>query len=798
MRARAATLLVLILLPGSLIAQSPTHLPVPLIADGEYLGEVEVAITESEEVLVSAAEVMALLEPLVIERVLIDADRLFVARREVPLDRLSELGLSVVFDWNDLSLRVGIPAILLRPVEVRLGPASRRVFGVNVEQAPVSAYLNMDLWGRVRYEAAAFEFKVTPELVTSIFATTIEAKGGVQSGEEVFFLDHARLVWDVEPLAYRLEAGDLRYNCTQLPNVGRLTGISFTKNHSMTPPAAASFVRDLYAAADGELTITLNDSRVHRREVSAGNVLITGMPFVDGINTIQIEWPGDDGSQTLELIVPHDAQLLAAREFDAGVAVGVANRDPLRPLVASYQSYGVTDYLTVGAREGMTILDANLDAGLDLLLATRVGSLGLAPSFGFDPGGSISLDLPLRYRYLNVRRSRYRSFGATGGYISTRTADQQSAQLYATGYVNVAGVDGFSVTPRFSFSHDLAAAGSAIQGRVVLRKSIRGGSSLSIDMGAAWDGELDLLATLAFSASLPERQQNFYLQQDLSAQKLTAYWSRYAGNQPQDMDFSISGQIPIELTEAMSLSGQVGYYNPFLRASLAHGFGGIVEQRDFRNSTSLRVRSAVAAIGGRVVVTEPISDAFVIVAPGESLGEVPFIVSQEGRGTEMALTDRALVLPRVSSHAVTQITAEPQALLLGGNDDSLRYVVKPGYRAGTLITLELPQNVYVGGVLKDDDEEPIPFQLGTYRSVDQRATPADPDAPGDPGAPDGIAAPIGEFFTDENGYFEIYNLSPGDYELTLSAFPGAVFRFSIPPDANEFLDLGQISAEEAP
>lgn len=780
-----AIVLLLMLAAGSVGAQSEqpaapgsTVLPVPVLVDGEYLADLDVEITAQEEVRVNPERLLQVLHSLLIDRVRADAERIFVAGRRIPVDRFSQLGISVDFDWDLLGLVVEIPASLVPPVEVRLVAAATAPAGTPVEQEPFSAYANVDLWSRYSYESRQFEYKAAPELVMNAAGVVLEARGGVQSGSVPLFLDYARLVWDIEQLGYRLQVGDLTFQQTDLSGVQRVTGFSLVRNSALVRRSPFSFVQELYVAAPGDLTVYRNEAQLHRRTVEPGNLVLRGLPLVQGINTVVVEWPGSGELQQLELIIPHDTELLSRGELDAGVAVGVADRDALRPMAASYQRYGATDRFTVGTREGVTFLDLSMDLGLDLLLASRIGNVGVAPSFAYTPGGALRLELPLRYRYLDARPSRYRGFGAGGGYVLTRGAGTGTHELYASGYLNVAGADGFSVTPRATYSYNVTAGTGRLEAQAGVRKSIRGGSALTANLGLRYESELSFIATLSYSASFPERRQNFFMQQDLAAQKLSTYWSRYAGDRPQDVDISAGAQIPIDPAEALSLSAHVGYRSPYLQASVSHGLNGIVAESTFRNATALRFESGLALAGGAIVPTAPIADSFIIVRPGSSVSGRSFMVNHVGHGTDTVVTDRPLLVGSVSAHATTQVSVEPQELMLGAASDDLRYVARPGYRSGTVITIDVPRNVYVGGTLVDEEGRALAYQLGTYVSVEP--------------------AVRGEFFTDERGYFEIYNLAPGTYLLRLAAYPDAVFRAEVPADASEFHGLGQLPPEVAP
>jgi hypothetical protein len=158
-----------------------------------------------------------------------------------------------------------------------------------------------------------------------------------------------------------------------------------------------------------------------------------------------------------------------------------------------------------------------------------------------------------------------------------------------------------------------------------------------------------------------------------------------------------------------------------------------------------------------------------------------------------------VVLPRIASYATSEILVEPQELVMGSDDKELRYNVTPSYRAGTLITVALPRNVYVGGVLVTAEGEPIAYELGQWRRTDgEPGEPESADNSNRLAAGEESSYGTGEFFTDAQGYFEIYNLPPGAYEITLAGRPQYRSSFSIPNDAEEYVNLETLTPGGAP
>lgn len=774
----------------------PAIIPVPLYAGTRYLGEIPVQFTADDTPLIRPSNVIELLRDQVSDDYLAAATALFPSPDWKTLSELSQLGVRIALDWDTLSLTASIPPEMRRPEMINVSGTRPPPRGTEVEPAAISFVANLDLWSRYHYEARLLDAAFTPEVAVNFNDVVLEAKGGLRTGTPVLFLDHARVIHDFSSIGYRLEAGDLTYLDTKLSGVSGITGVSFVRRPALGGfaerlPVGGAFLQEIALQADTDLTVTLNDSRIQNRRLPAGNYLVTGFPVVQGLNTITISWEDAGGLRDVEFVVPYDPELMRAGELDAGIAAGIAERDITRPVVASYQTIGLTDFATFGLREGIAPLNLQTDLGMIAIVAARAGTFTLSPDALFGPSGRLDIDVPLRYRFLDSRRSSYRSFGLSAG-VATARADAAAAldtSIYTSGFFNLVFADGFSITPRAYYSYGVQTGVHVAQFRAGLRKAIRGGSSLAADVGIVYDETPGFIATVSYSASFPEKQQNLFMQQDLDAQKFSAYWSRYAGENQRDVDFSASAQVPVDFNDMMNLNAQVGYTNEFLRMALTHGLTSVINESQLINSTSARIQAAVVMADGEFGLTVPVSDSFVIVLPGEQTRDVPLRVNRRAAGTAFNLRAAGSVLPNLSSYEPTEISVEPQDLVLGSDESELQYFVVPGYRSGAVVRVELPRNIYVGGVLAGPDGTPLTYQFGRWERVG-----SGPGEPAGDGVSQATSGSPGEFFTDENGYFEIYSLSPGDYRLSIVRFPSYEFSFTVSPDADEFLDLETVQA----
>jgi outer membrane usher protein FimD/PapC len=190
------------------------------------------------------------------------------------------------------------------------------------------------------------------------------------------------------------------------------------------------------------------------------------------------------------------------------------------------------------------------------------------------------------------------------------------------------------------------------------------------------------------------------------------------------------------------------------------------------NVSTLSLQSAFAYADGVFSVSRQVSDSFVTIVSEGSLAEVPLVVTRDGARTGRNLLGGRTVLADIPSYRPIGIAVEPEGIVLGLDEQALAYVIEPGYRSGTVIRLEAQYTVYAGGVLLDRDGAPVSYQLARWT---------------------GAEGSTGEFFTDENGYFEVYGMQAGDYTLTLPSDSTLVYQTTLRATSSEFVDLGELS-----
>jgi len=771
----------LLSIPGQQSAETPDSsvtptFYAPVYLNRAYAGEIDVFVDAGDRVSVSSSAVLAYIEEIVIDRVNQDANALFRQDRVVPPESFAPLGISVVFDWNDLLLRIDVPPLLRRPGRISLSGDRRIPRGTTVAPAKFSFIGNLDLQARYQYETGALDYSTTPQLAFNLFRAVTEVQTTVSSTTTAPTLDHARVTWDFGGLGYRLQGGDLVWGTHQLYEIGGLTGVSFFREESLRRASSGSdrILTSLYLPNESSVTVTVNDARRYRRKLDQGNYEVANVPFTDGVNVVRIVWEDSEGIQEIDLTVPYDGNLLEPGELDAGIAVGVPDREIVMPVVSSYQRYGLGRSVMIGLNQGAELPLRQYEAGIELVLATRFGTFILDPSYGEGPVDRVRVEAPLRYYFRDSRLSRRSSFGLSGAYQAETTVDgsRTTSDIVTTGYLTTASRSGFAFTPSITNTYNLEAGTHRTRALATFGASLRGGGAFSANIGVTYDEEPSLFASVSYSAAFPEVQQNLYVQQDLNTQETFVSWSRYPGESERDISMSATAQLPIDTEDATNTSARIGYTHPAFRTSLSHRNRTLLEAGSLSNVSTLSLQSALAYADGVFSLSRQVSDSFVTIISEGSLAEVPLVVTRDGARTGRNLLGGRTVLADISSYRPVGIAVEPEGIVLGLDEQALAYVIEPGYRSGTVIRIEAQYTVYAGGVLLDREGIPVSYQLARWT---------------------GAEGATGEFFTDENGYFEVYGMQAGDYTLTLPSDSTLVYQTTLRAASSEFVDLGELS-----
>ena len=357
---------------------------------------------------------------------------------------------------------------------------------------------------------------------------------------------------------------------TDLTGVSRLLGASFRKNYKLSPDSGGPTAneKEIFLREPSRVEIYMNDRKIREKEYQSGNYIFRDFPLARGINKISIRWEDSEGLHEENLFIPFENSLLTAGEFDLGVAAGIPDREILLPSVTGYQYIGITDNFTFGITESFNIDSLELVLRPDLLLSTGFGNFNLVPKWGINFNGGQKVEAGLDYQMINPGRDNYLNFGAGVDYKynAITAAETPLSHLSFDGYYNLIFGDGFSLTPTVSWGWRFDENRQIIRAKAAFKKSIRGGSAVSANLGLTYDKELTFTATISYSSSFPDADQNIYLLSNLETQKLTAFWNKYKTGD-SNLAFNANAELPINLEEKFALGLNSEYQNPYFDLS---------------------------------------------------------------------------------------------------------------------------------------------------------------------------------------------------------------------------------------
>ncbi len=787
---RTAIALLLIFLGGpSLAAQNgETEISLPLIVDGREISEISTRITAEEELLLDPFElyerIESRLEPGYETRL-----ASFEAGAFVGIEDLRALGLDIAFDLEELAVLVSIPPELRRVELISFRSRPQELRGTDVYPARFSAILNLGTGLRYSYAPDSLTASATLEPAVNVYGVAVESRGSVQTGVQPFDFDYARATYDLPELGYRIQGGDLPWRETNLAGVTGIAGMSLARLSMFRErtPGDRILVDNIFLPRDGELLIYLNDRLVRRSVVSAGTYRLNGLGLASGINTIRVVWDGEDGRQEVELVVPSDSRLLGSGEFEAGLALGIANRDIERPVVSAYERIGVGDYVTLGLRQGIEAIDFQLDLGFEAIAATRFGAFSLDADIGTGPGERLLISLPLRYTYHDPRLPTFRNIDLTAGWerLVNEAGEPEREQISADASASLALGSGLSLSPRLAYSYELVESRQRVDGRMSLRTSAGSGTSVRVDTGIGYDEDISFVASVTVSSAFPEQRQNLFLQQNVVTQEFAGFWTRYADESVDPYDFNAALQVPIDTERVATVSAGAGYRNPAVQASLGHSVNFVPAGGDMRNTSSFGLQTGAVYAGGAFALTRPVGDSFVIISTADHVSDSTFRI-ERGGGPErdLLIQDESVFYGGVRSHTAQQIDFAMDEFDPSIDTDELSYVIRPTYRSGIHLIVDPIRRVQARGVLLDASGEPVALTVGSAsEGLESGGDTSEQEA-----------AEL-SFFTDETGYFELYDLLPGSYEITVGSRPELRWAIDIESDGVQAVDTGELRPE---
>lgn len=809
-------LLLIIVFPARLPAQEEprstgmlVEIPVSmtLIAGGERQRIVPRVRIDDEMRLIAleAAPILNALEGIVLPDIL---DRLRDRSTEnwlAPAD-LESQGLGVHFDRYQLSAEVRVPVTALGTQVLSL--FQPRVLPGFVEAENAAIALGLPAWTQYRStrpvegEAiSAVSVRVSPGLHVYDWVLESDLRLAWQNLEEgndpEYGAENTRLVRIWEDRGTRLQAGQFTQFTRGLQAPSRLLGLSLDNLRADTGrgPVPALFERPLIVDESGQIDVFLNERRIRTFPVQPGQYELQDLPLAAGINTARVEYTRDSGvTERYDLVFPNAGGLLATGAFSYAAALGVEEEDMEAVAGSGYVRYGFADTLTAGL-----LLDGSVrgvQAGTEMVGATRVGEPSAAAFVSMDDEYTLGWAIQAGYRVALPGRAAFPRLAATVEYRdpdhtqpgASRRGAAQAFQVSSALSQSLPGRTGLSVGHVYRTYHDDQRDSSVLF------------ASLSRNVGR----RMGLRVTGTVDTTDPEEfwTLQFLLSTRALQRNMSGTVTVDARNQAMDLSGSATRRGPVTLSTNARVSsidltsGTVAGVGGGARAAGARfdlaGSGGLrfteadaLSDQELQTAYySLQAGTGLYIAGGLVGLGAPTRSSFALVRPDPALPTDTVAVKTGGTGIprESGRFSPAFIAP-LSPGARTPITVDvpgiPADYSLGTTD----FILAPGYRSGTAITIISVRRLYVRGQLVDSGGRPIAYKGFVVNPTFEVPTELDDPPPG------------GASFTDDRGTFEVYGLIPGEYEILLRDGSARRAIFTVPDEPGPLVTIDEIRLE---
>lgn len=714
-------------------------------------------------------------------------DLTWVTKKEAEL-----VGMGWEWDISRIALNLRIPPSYSPVTDIDGSSLYTMNIKPILKPSPVSGYLNVRASGTADLDVSGASFPLEASLngQLNIFSWIALGMGSMAYGDTGFSggISAYYLLKDLPALNARFYLGKVYAPGLSYQSQPELLGFSL-KSEEIVKYKVKPGYRELYSEFTVEkpstVRILLNGSVYRTSTMKPGNYRLLDLPFTYGLNDFVLEIEDEEGNRTTRrIIVPREMNLLVEDSTDYALSAGVGSSQTDRFMASAYYRYGFSPRFTAGLY-GQSDMRAFL-GGFSFVSASMVGNWtgGLAALGAWDGRATpLSFAGNLQYRFSLPGRDRIPSFGISAEYSSTGfTAPSTSASVALPNRLlrvsgQVGGRLGKSASLNLSGSWATSlGAGSSDLGNVSasLSQSFRGGVSMSLIANA----NIPQGGTPTFNASLmlfmipkdkPGRSLG-YIQSSQGASSISA-------SEKLDIlggvDFSARGNnLLLGADDGSSIGLSARKALSWVDLSASGDF-------EFQNPSSTRIgrvrltaASALAFAGPHFALARNIDDAFVIFAPKGEMKNETIYVRVDGSGTGISRNGSTLVLPITSYKASVVNIDMPEASpeILPRIQTAL---LAPDLRSGIALVTDVLRRYRVNGTLVDKDGKALGYVAGDI--VDMGGSH------------------ISSTFTDEEGYFEMYDLLPGDYYIEWPPSIG-VTQFSLPENAEGELNLGSIRA----
>lgn len=741
-------------------AARPVIMSVPLVWNGQVLGDVTIEVAPDASVAIESQSLRTELGRLLTETGLRELDEAIAGNPFVSPQALRAAGFDLEFVLSLLQLSVNAIDPTLRPVEPLggRGQASEPLLP-SMTPAGFSAYLNTNvnllyrdpdgvvapdvfLFGAARYRGVVVEFD-------GGFAEDIDDRYR-------FYRRAARAVYD-EPDSYRRwSAGDLQLENTGTLRTPFIGGIAVEKSRRTFDPftSAVNLGRELLLVTPSTVEVIVNGAPYQTLDLQPGTYSLDDLPIQIGSNDVQLVIRDASGrEQITRFDYFFDPIELEPGEEEYTAALGVIATDVnLQPdysddpvFIGSYRralnhtlivggGVQISKDLQVFSVETQFVPQA-IPGSFDFLGAVSTGEgTGIALRAGYRLIMGAGRSAKRLTATVNYESSRFHTVGDLSDFrLEYLSANVSYAQSIGNRSTLVAGANYFYR----STGRDQSTFFVDVNHNI--RDNVRATVGVEYGTGSVFGSDFGVRAGISVLFGGQHRGDVTYQSRRELAR---ASLSRGTGNHIGSVGYSVNVQDSAGNT---SVDGVVDYIaNRFeARASLAsagNSLGGIADNQTAR----LQIGTSLALADGAFGIGRPIQNSFLLAHPHGTLdGEVIAGRSlSDGRYEAASGPFGAAVVSRLPSYNSQDVQYDIDSLEAGYDIGAGVVRLTPPYRSGYQLLVGTERYVSTVGFLQIDGM-PAGLVAGMITSEDDEGFEPEP------------------FFTNSAGRFGIIGLAPG-------------------------------------
>jgi len=783
----------------------PDNLLVPFFISSRQYGKIVVhPAQESKGTRVSGETILDQLMPFVKAPVLEELRSKIDADKTLMISTLNALGFTADFDANNLIFQIKIPPHH-RTLQT-LGQDLKRL-PANIEYAikPNEATGFINFRGGYNYFHDGIGSENRYHATVLNFDAAFNYKGFVTEGISEYTDDSAwrrrdiRFIYDQPEHMLRYSGGDLHIPVQGFQTAPAVGGIGISKEFSLQPYALTRPIstKELFVARPSTIEIYVNDVLTEMHQVQPGPYNFFQTALSQGANNVRILIRDDTGMETWVDIdgyynVSGLKKGFSQYSFNAGFLREEESShyryDTQKPLVSLFYRYGLSDFLTFGSY--FQALPDHALLGAENSWSSFLGNINTNIAVSSNPQSDIDTAIQVLYFYRDNKpntnpynRSWQASFDYTGQNFSRlmESKPDNSIPYMITGSISQ---DLFpTLYGSLSASYGWARPESDREDNYIfscsLTKRLSSKARMSMVLSNRKEssgGEHEWRAFLRFTFNFPQSGNSITSTLDSRDDALGINW-QYSS--PDNRITSMLTASTSETTEA-SFSERIQYRGYRGDAAVTHMHE--TQRNDLRrNNTNITLNSSLLYADGYFGWARIVNNSFSLLKANETLKNYTIGINKNSDGSFQGEADGfgPAAITTLSPYQVYDLQVEIPQLPIGYEVNAFNHTLLPSYKSGFLINVAGKASGLVRGTLVDEEDRPVSYVTG-------EAVPLKSSS----------ELPRG-FFTNKNGTFTIYGLSPGKHELRIKSKQYLPIEVIIPDTCkSNYCKLGRIQVKK--